>query len=70
MDARRGRRWTGAVALLPRFDVLHLDLHVRAAAAADMDVVRLQHAPDALVEFEQGCPARISVARILPFGGS
>ena len=41
------------VALLAALDVLDLDLHVGAAAAADVDVVALQHAPDALVELEQ-----------------
>src|SRR6266480_1548575 len=34
-------------------DVLHLDLHEGAAAAADVDVVGLDDAPDALVPLEQ-----------------
>ena len=34
-------------------DVLHLDLHERAAAPADVHVVALQHAPDPLVPLEE-----------------
>src|SRR5262245_36304067 len=34
-------------------DVLHLDLHEGAAAAADVDVVGLEHPPDALVPLEE-----------------
>ena len=41
------------VALLPGFDVLDFDLHVSAAAAADVYVIAFQHAPDFLVELEQ-----------------
>jgi hypothetical protein len=48
------------VALLAAFDVLDLDLHVGAAAAADVHVIALQHAPDALVEFQQVAGADFS----------
>jgi len=34
-------------------DVLHLDLHEGAAATADVNVIALDHAPDALVPLEQ-----------------
>jgi hypothetical protein len=34
-------------------DVLHLDLHECAAASADVHVIGFQHAPHALVPFEQ-----------------
>src|SRR2546423_372890 len=34
-------------------DVLHLHLHEGAAAAADVHVVGLEHAPDALVPLEE-----------------
>src|SRR6185436_11129365 len=34
-------------------DVLHLDLHERAAATADVHVVGLEDAPDALVPLEE-----------------
>src|SRR5262245_859372 len=34
-------------------DVLHLDLHEGATAVADVDVVGLEHAPDALVPLEK-----------------
>src|SRR6267142_2316167 len=41
------------VGLGARLDVLHLHLHEGAAAAAHVHVIALQHAPDALVPFQQ-----------------
>jgi len=41
------------VGLGASLDVLHLDLHESAAAAADVDVVGLEDAPDPLVPLEQ-----------------
>src|SRR4029079_5395430 len=34
-------------------DILHLDLHERAAAPANVNVIALDHAPDALIPLEQ-----------------
>ncbi len=41
------------VALGARLDVLHFNLHEGAPAATDVDVMGLEHAPDALLPLDQ-----------------
>ena len=47
------RRYGTADCSCARLDVLHLDLHEGAAAAAYVHVVGLEHAPYALIPFDQ-----------------